>query len=201
MVGISILGGNASFCGKVKNDELGLHFEKNMENAGTQFLCKMSQTGLLTARCLVLVTPDGERTMQTFLGASTTLSEVDIEEEFFNGVKFLFVEGYLWSSQSAQNAIRKAVELSKRKDIKVVFSLSDPGLTKMYADDFTSFIDKSVDILIGNESEFYEIFQTENKDTISKQISKMVDIGFMTQGRNGATLLIGGVIILSNSLF
>ena len=58
----------------------------------------------------------------------------------------------------------------------------------MYADDFTSFIDKSVDILIGNESEFYEIFQTENKDTISKQISKMVDIGFMTQGRNGATL-------------
>ena len=188
MVGISILGGNASFCGKVKNDELGLHFKKNMENAGTQFLCKMSQTGLPTARCLVLVTPDGERTMQTFLGASTTLSEVDIEEEFFNGVKFLFVEGYLWSSQSAQNAIRKAVELSKRKDIKVVFSLSDPGLTKMYADDFASFIDKSVDILIGNESEFYEIFQTKNTGTISKQISKMVDIGFMTQGRNGATL-------------
>ena len=127
MVGISILGGNASFCGKVKNDELGLHFEKNMENAGTQFLCKMSQTGLPTARCLVLVTPDGERTMQTFLGASTTLSEVDIEEEFFNGVKFLFVEGYLWSSQSAQNAIRKAVELSKEKTLKSFFHYLTQG--------------------------------------------------------------------------
>ena len=188
MVGISVLGGSASFCGKVKNDELGQDFEKRMQITGTQFLCSKSDSGLPTARCLVLVTPDGERTMQTFLGASTTLSESDIEEEFFNDVKFLFVEGYLWSSQSAQNAIRKAVELSKRKDIKVVFSLSDPGLTKMYANDFISFIDKSVDILIGNESEFCEIFQSTNTDSISKQISKMVDIGFMTQGKNGATL-------------
>mgnify|MGYP001330446871 FL=1 len=188
MVGISVLGGSASFCGKVKNDELGQDFEKRMQITGTQFLCTKSDSGLPTARCLVLVTPDGERTMQTFLGASTTLSESDIEEDFFNDVKFLFVEGYLWSSQSAQNAIRKAVELSKRKDIKVVFSLSDPGLTKMYANDFTSFIDKSVDILIGNENEFYEIFQSTDTDSISKQISKMVDIGFMTQGKNGATL-------------
>ena len=188
MVGISVLGGSASFCGKVKNDELGQDFEKRMQITGTQFLCTKSDSGLPTARCLVLVTPDGERTMQTFLGASTTLSESDIEEDFFNDVKFLFVEGYLWSSQSAQNAIRKAVELSKRKDIKVVFSLSDPGLTKMYANDFSSFIDKSVDILIGNESEFYEIFQSTDTDSLSKQISKMVDIGFMTQGKNGATL-------------
>ena len=188
MVGISVLGGSASFCGKVKNDELGQDFEKRMQITGTQFLCTKSDSGLPTARCLVLVTPDGERTMQTFLGASTTLSESDIEEDFFNDVKFLFVEGYLWSSQSAQNAIRKAVELSKRKDIKVVFSLSDPGLTKMYANDFSSFIDKSVDILIGNENEFYEIFQSTDTDSISKQISKMVDIGFMTQGKNGATL-------------
>jgi len=188
MVGISVLGGSASFCGKVKNDELGQDFEKRMQITGTQFLCTKSDSGLPTARCLVLVTPDGERTMQTFLGASTTLSESDIEEDFFNDVKFLFVEGYLWSSQSAQNAIRKAVELSKKRDVTVVFSLSDPGLTKMYANDFRSFIDKSVDILIGNESEFSEIFQSTNTDSISKQISQMVEIGFMTQGKNGATL-------------
>ena len=188
MVGISVLGGSASFCGKVKNDELGQDFEKRMQITGTHFLCTKSDSGLPTARCLVLVTPDGERTMQTFLGASTTLSESDIEEGFFNDVKFLFVEGYLWSSQSAQNAIRKAVELSKKRDVKVVFSLSDPGLTKMYANDFTSFIDESVDILIGNESEFYEIFQSTDTDSISKKISKMVEIGFMTQGKNGATL-------------
>ena len=188
MVGISVLGGSASFCGKVKNDELGKDFEKKMQITGTQFLCTKSESGLPTARCLVLVTPDGERTMQTFLGASTSLNENDIKEDFFNDVKFLFVEGYLWSSKSAQGAIRKAVEFSKRRDIKVVFSLSDPGLTKMYVNDFTSFIDKSVDILIGNESEFYEIFQSTNTDSISKQISNMVEIGFMTQGKNGATL-------------
>ena len=188
MVGISVLGGSASFCGKVKNDELGQDFEKKMQITGTEFLCTKSDSGLPTARCLVLVTPDGERTMQTFLGASTTLNESDIEEDFFDDVKFLFVEGYLWSSQSAQNAIMKAVELSKKRDVKIVFSLSDPGLTKMYANDFSSFIDKSVDILIGNESEFYEIFQSTNTDSISKQISKMVEIGFMTQGKNGATL-------------
>ena len=188
MVGISVLGGSASFCGKVKNDELGQDFEKKMQITGTEFLCTKSDSGLPTARCLVLVTPDGERTMQTFLGASTTLNESDIEEDFFDDVKFLFVEGYLWSSQSAQNAIMKAVELSKKREIKIVFSLSDPGLTKMYANDFSSFIDKSVDILIGNENEFYEIFQSTNTESTSKKISKMVEIGFMTQGKNGATL-------------
>ena len=119
MVGISVLGGSASFCGKVKNDELGQDFEKRMQITGTQFLCTKSDSGLPTARCLVLVTPDGERTMQTFLGASTTLNESDIKEDFFNDVKFLFVEGYLWSSQSAQNAIMKAVELSKKREVKI----------------------------------------------------------------------------------
>ena len=120
-----------------------------------------------------------------FLGVNT-LSEVDIEEEFFNGVKFLFVEGYLWSSQSTQNTIRKAVELSKRKDIKVV-SLSDPGLTKMYADDFTSFIDKSVDILIGNESEFYVNLSNKKYRYNLKQISRW-SILALDARKNGITL-------------
>ena len=88
MVGISVLGGSASFCGKVKNDELGQDFEKRMQITGTQFLCTKSDSGLPTARCLVLVTPEGERTMQTFLGASTTLEPKDIKESFFDETSF-----------------------------------------------------------------------------------------------------------------
>ncbi|MFL2679396.1 MAG: adenosine kinase [Alphaproteobacteria bacterium] len=187
-VGISILGGDSLFCGKVKNDELGIDFEKNMQNAGTRFLCQKSENGLPTARCLVLVTPDGERTMQTFLGASTTLEENDIKEEFFQDVNFLLIEGYLWSSVSARNAIQKAIEISKKKDIKIFFSLSDPGLAKMYRNDFLKFIDNSVDVLIGNEKEYYEVFQNEKHNILLKDVLNLVDVGLMTQGDKGVML-------------
>ena len=187
MVGISVLGGSASFCGKVKNDELGQDFEKRMQITGTEFLCTKSDSGLPTARCLVLVTPDGERTMQTFLGASTTLNESDIEEDFFDDVKFLFVEGYLWSSQSAQNAIMKAVELSKKRDVKIVFSLSDPNLVKMYRDDFLKLLESDINILIGNEHEFKELLGNDNLLNFLK--TQTVEILLKTMGDKGVEVV------------
>lgn len=195
MAGISMLGGEALFCGKVKNDKLGIDFQKSMEKTGTKFLCELSKTGLPTARCIVLVTPDGERTMQTFLGASTTLDEKDINESFFDDVSFLLVEGYLWSSESARSAIKKAVNFCKKRKIQVVFSLSDPGLVKMYKSDFQNFLEKDVDILIGNESEFFEIFETNENDALNKNFSNSEKFGVMTQSSKGATIFKDGQTI------
>ena len=91
------------------------------------------------------------------MGASTTLSDKDIEPSFFNNIDYLLIEGYLWSSESARKAILKAVEISKKKGIKIVFSLSDSNLVQMFREDFIKLISSDVDILIGNESEFDEL--------------------------------------------
>ena len=108
LAAISLFGGDSYFCGKVKNDDLGKVFVQSMEKVGTKFLCQMANNGLPTARCIVMVTSDGERTMQTFLGASTTLEKDDLTNSFFDEIDYILIEGYLWSSPSAREAIKKA---------------------------------------------------------------------------------------------
>ncbi len=188
IVGISILGSTAYFCGKVKDDELGNEFAKNMEKTGVKFLCKKASSGLPTARCLVLVTSDGERTMQTFLGASTTLAKEDVEEKFFDNIQYLLVEGYLWSSKSAIGAIKKAVNISKKNKIKIVFSLSDPYLVKMYRKEILEFVLNHVDILIGNKNEYLEIC-SQNDEKTKKLLIESVESIIITAGKNGASVI------------
>ena len=100
--------------------------------------------------------------MQTFLGASTTLGKEDINLIFFNDIDYLLIEGYLWSSETAREAIYKAIEIAKLKKIKIVFSLSDPNLVKMYKDDFLELLKSEINILIGNEHEFKELLGNNN---------------------------------------
>ncbi len=184
IVGVSILGGDANFCGKVKNDEIGKIFEKNMQTSKVNFLCKKSESGLPTARCIVLVTPDGERTMQTFLGASTTLDSEDLEENFFDGTSFLIIEGYLWSSPTARKAIEKAIKIAKQKKIKIMFSLSDQNLVKMYKNEFLKIVEE-IDILIGNNDEYKALLNLPNNEEILKKLTKDKCISIMTLGKDG----------------
>ncbi len=186
IVGISLLGSSSSFCGKVKEDQLGDDFVNNMQNTGTNFLCKQSKNGLSTARCIIFVTPDGERSMQTFLGASTTLDESDIEENFFDDVKYLLIEGYLWSSESARRAIKKAIKIAINKKVKIVFSLSDFNLVKMFRKEFFNFIKSYVHILIGNESEFGELFQNKEEEYFLSE--NLTEIMVKTRGEKGVVI-------------
>ena len=185
---ISLLGLDASFCGKVMNDELGNDFENKMTESGTNFLCDKSNSGLPTARCIVFVTPDGERTMQTFLGASTTLSASDITEEYFKDQDYLLIEGYLWSSETAREAITKAVNFCKQFNIKIIFSLSDSNLVKSLKRDFLRFINEDVDILIGNEDEFESLLDFNiQKTKITENLN--LDIAVITKGSEGADFI------------
>ena len=147
----------------------------------------MANNGLPTARCIVMVTSDGERTMQTFLGASTTLEKDDLTDSFFDNIDYVLIEGYLWSSPSAREAINKAVGMSKDRKIKIIFSLSDPGLVGMFKNEFEQFIVNDVDILIGNESEFNEL-SNSNEEAL-KKITDSVDIAAITLGENGAKII------------
>lgn len=187
LAAISLFGGDSCFCGKVKNDDLGNVFVQSMEKVGTRFLCKMANNGLPTARCIVMVTSDGERTMQTFLGASTTLEKDDLTDSFFDNIDYVLIEGYLWSSPSAREAINKAVDISKNRKLKIIFSLSDPGLVGMFKNEFEQFIVNDVDILIGNESEFNEL-SNSNEEAL-KKITDSVDIAAITLGENGAKII------------
>lgn len=192
IVGISKLGGNGAFCGRVKNDKLGKDFIDDIKNVDVKFLCEPSFEGPPTARCLVFVTEDGERTMQTFLGSSVNLCEQDIKEHFFDDVSFFFIEGYLWSSNTARSALKKATEIAISKNIKIVFSLSDPGLTKMYKDDFLEFIQAKVDILIGNNHEFQELTNENEDSSIKEKINTLVNLAVMTKGVDGAIAFSNG---------
>ena len=182
-----MLGVESFFCGKVKKDKLGNEFILDMNNSKTSFLCKQSEGGLSTARCIVFVTPDGERSMQTFLGASTTLSDDDIEARFFHDIDFLLIEGYLWSSVSARKAIEKAVNLSKKEGIKVIFSLSDYNLVKMFKKDFLTFISSDVDILIGNNEEYKTLFGEVKEEDFIK--NNNTEILVKTMGEKGAEII------------
>ncbi len=192
MAGIGILGGKAAFCGRVFNDNLGRDFINDISKSNVKYLCDLATDGPPTAKCSVFVTEDGERTMQTFLGASVLLNENDIKEEFFTNTSILFIEGYLWSSDTAREAIKKAIKFAEKRNITTVFSLSDAGLTKMFRKSFEDFIKMHVDILVGNSNEFSSLFKESDLNAISKKASLIVNNSVMTCGENGAVFFKNG---------
>ena len=177
---ISLLGLESSFCGKVMNDKLGNDFENKMTESGTNFLCDKSNSGLPTARCVVFVTPDGERTMQTFLGASTTLSAADIREEYFKEQDFLLIEGYLWSSETAREAITKAVNFCKQfndrtKDNEKGLAL--PVIINVYKDRSFDFVIKSTpaSILLKKAAGIQKGSPTPQSNKVGKVTKKQLE--------------------------
>lgn len=201
IVGISELGGDAVFCGRVKEDDLGIEFIKDIEKAKVRFLCKPSKDGIPTAKCLIFITPDGERTMQTFLGASVNLSENDIIESHFKNVSMLFIEGYLWSSESARKAIKKAVQIAKNFKIKVIFSLSDPQLVKSFRNEFLDFIKLDTDIVIGNNVEFCALYNLNNDNQIQTILTEHSNkVNVVTTGKEGAFCVLNQEIIKVNAI-
>lgn len=192
MAGIGILGGNAAFCGRVFDDNLGKDFINDISKSHVKYLCEPATNGPPTAQCSVFVTEDGERTMQTFLGASVLLNENDVREEFFTNTSILFIEGYLWSSETAREAIKKAVKLAEKYNIIKVFSLSDSGLTEMFRESFVNFVEKHIDILVGNTGEFMSLFGDSDFNVISEKVSLIVNKSVMTCGENGAVFFENG---------
>lgn len=200
MAGISFLGGNSSFCGRVNSDEIGKTFIKDITNTGVKFLCSPSMTGPPTAKCQVFVTQDGERTMQTYLGASVNLNEGDVVENFFDNTSMLLIEGYLWNSNSAREAIRKAVNYAKNKKIKIIFSLSDSGLVNALRNDFLNFIENDVDLVLGNENEFKSLFVIDDIDQVESCLNTLNKKCIITLGKNGAFLFNNKVLSKYNAL-
>jgi sugar/nucleoside kinase (ribokinase family) len=152
---------SSSFIGKVANDEFGKKFIDDIKQNKVHFL-NNNFSNSFSAKSFILITPDGERTMCTFLGCASEISEDDIKEEHFNNASILYLEGYLWDSKTTISALKKAISIAKKNNVKIAFSLSDSFCVIRHKKDFLSLIKNDLDLLFANENEVLELTsQTE----------------------------------------
>lgn len=193
LVGVAGFGCSAGFIGKVKDDDAGREFAHDIRSAGVAFDTPFAADGAATARCLVLVTPDGQRTMSTFLGACQALGPADVDEELVRSSAILYLEGYLWDPPAAKEAFLKAAKASKAAGKRVALSLSDAFCVDRYRDEFLGLVrDGLVDILFANESELHSLYQTADFETAVKALSAENHLlGVVTRSEKGVVVIEG----------
>lgn len=193
MAGLASLGCGAGFVGKVKDDDAGREFSHDIRKAGVAFDTPAAADGAATARCLIFVTPDGQRTMNTFLGACQALAPADIDEETVARAKVLYMEGYLWDPPGAKEAFLKAAKISRANGRKVAITLSDSFCVDRYRGEFLALIrDRVVDIVFANESELHALYETGDFDTALKALRAEDGLlGVVTRSEKGCVVANG----------
>ena len=153
MFGITSFGGNGSFIGKIKNDEIGVYLQKDMMREGLKFPLGFTSPDISTGCCTIFVEEDGTRTMCTFLGAGTLIGPEDIKEDDIKNHKIAYLEGYLWDNENAKKAMKKMVDICKADNQQIAFTLSDLFCVDRHRDSFKELIENDVYILFANEDE------------------------------------------------
>ena len=186
MVGLASFGAQTAFIGKINNDDLGNFFAEDIRSQGVFYRTTPLDDLLPTARCIVLITPDAERTMFTYLGASGFLSSEDIKEHLIAESEILYIEGYQWDIKSAREGIINASKKAARYKTKVALTLSDPFVVERHRDSLIPFIKQFVDILLCNEEEIKSLFQSLDLDMALLKIKPIVEVAAVTCGNRGA---------------
>ncbi len=189
MVGISMLGGRAAYIGKTAADPLGDIFAGDMKKIGVHFKTKPLSSGQSTARSMIVVTPDGQRTMNTYLGAALFLEQSDIDAAVIQNSKIVFIEGYLWDTPHLRPHLELAAKLCAAHGTKLAFTLSDAWLIDRHRDDMRKFVRDYVDILFSNELEITSFYQTADLDEAMIHLRKDCEIGIITQSENGSKIV------------
>ncbi len=182
IVGLSQLGNSVSFIGKVNNDELGGKYEKSLTNANVKYCYQKKEESIPTGTCLILITPDSERTMCTFLGIAGKVSDKDIDENAVKNSELIFLEGYLWDEGKPKTAFNKAISISK----KTAMSLSDQFCVDRHKRSFLDLVNNKLDIIFANEQEILSLIDTKKFDEVisfGKQLGKLIVI---TRGEKGS---------------
>ena len=187
-VGFASLSGKPAFIGKIKDDNLGKSFSTSLSNAGVFYKTKPITDGPGTARSFIFVTPDAQRTMNTYIGACSLLSPKDMDEKIIKNSKITFLEGYVWEEDLAKESLVKAAEIARKAGNKVALTLSDPFCVKKHKLEFKELIKKNIDILFANEFEVKELYQTEDLEESAKEISNMIEIVAITRSEKGAKI-------------
>ncbi len=190
IVGVASFGGRAAFVGKVKDDELGRAFAHDIRAARVAFDSKPADDGPSTARCYIMVTPDGERTMNTFLGAAQHLKPADIDETKVANAALIYLEGYLWDPPQAKEAFVKAAAIAHKAGRRVALTLSDAFCVDRYRAEFLALIHKgTVDIVFANEHELHSLYETADFDTAVKALRHDAKLAVITRSEKGCVVV------------
>jgi sugar/nucleoside kinase (ribokinase family) len=191
MAGVASFGGKGAYIGKVRNDQLGTVFGHDLRAIGVSFATPSATAGPATARCLITVTPDAQRTMSTYLGACTGLGPDDIDTALVGSAQVTYVEGYLWDAPEAKKAVLKAFDAAHAAGRKVSITLSDSFCVGRYRDEFRALIRDKVDILFGNESEITSLYEVDTFEGALEMARKEAKIAALTRSEKGSVVIKG----------
>jgi sugar/nucleoside kinase (ribokinase family) len=189
MVGVSSFGGSAAFVGRVNRDQLGSVFGHDLRAAGVAFTTPPAADGVPTGRCLIIVTPDAQRTLNTYLGASARLGPGDLDEGLVANAQVLYLEGYLWDEPDAKDAFRRAASTAHDAGNRVAFTLSDGFCVDRHRDEFLELIEHEVDVLFANEVEITSLYQVGEFDDALQRVHDHCEIAALTRSEKGSLIV------------
>ena len=192
--GVASLGGKAAYFGKVKADQLGAIFRHDMRAQGVSFDTPAATDGPATARSFILVTPDSERTMNTYLGACVNFTTADVAEKVVQAAQVTYMEGYLWDRPEAKEAFKLAAKIARAAGRKTSITLSDSFCVERHRDSFLDLIRNDIDIVFANESEIKSLYKTQNFDGALQAIAKDCPIAVLTRSAAGCVVVKGADI-------
>ena len=193
--GVASFGGSAAYFGKVRADQLGEIYRHDMRAQGVAFDTPAAASGPATARSFILVTPDGERTMNTYLGACVNLSIADVEKSVVEAAQVTYMEGYLWDKPEAKEAFRLTSKIARGAGRLTSITLSDSFCVERHRDSFLDLIKSSIDIVFANESEIKSLYKTQNFDGAMQAIRRDCPMAVLTRSEKGSMVVCGSETI------
>lgn len=192
IVGVASFGGKAAFIGKVAEDKLGTVYRKAMQDIGVTFTTAPLVGGAHTAQCLIFVTPDAQRTMNTYLGASVQMNADDLDADLIRDAQITYLEGYLFDTEPTKAMFRAAAAIACEAGNRVALSLSDPFCVDRHRNDLLAFVKDHTDILFANEAEITSLYQTETFEDAVRHVAADVSIAALTRSEKGAVIVANG---------
>jgi len=193
IAGVASFGGKAAYIGKVAHDELGEVFSRDLKRLGVTFdTAFLRDDPTATARCLINITPDGQRTMATYLGAAALVGPQDVDPAVIQASKVTYLEGYLFDTPSGRAAFAKACEIARAAGRQTAITLSDSFVVDRWRTDLLAFIERHIDVVFANESEVLSFFQTDSFDEAVKHLQTKADLAFVTRSEKGSAAVTYG---------
>ena len=191
IVGVASFGGRAHYVGKVRDDQLGEVFQHDLRSVGVGYSTSAATSGPATGRCLIVVTPDAQRTLTTYLGASVQLGPADVDKGVIERAAILYLEGYLFDPPEAQRAFHAAAGVAHAAGRKVALTLSDPFCVDRHRAAFRDLVERHVDILFANEAEIRALYEAADFDAALQQVRRHCAVAALTRSERGSVVVAG----------
>jgi len=194
LVGVASFGARAHYIGRVRDDQLGEVFRHDLRSIGVGYATAAATSGPATGRCLIVVTPDAQRTMSTYLGASARLGPADVEKAVIERARIVYLEGYLFDPPEAQEAFRVAAGIAHAAGRKVALTLSDPFCVDRHRVAFRELVEHHVDVLVANEAEICSLYEVRDFDTALARVRGHAEVAALTRSERGSVVVAGDAV-------